>query len=158
MAADAVETTSNQLIKNGETIACLKENNYRAETGGIIYYSTLPPETKRKRSTKQIFTGVLYWIPEATYTLNALNLEALKSINGNFLPKGSAILPNSYSKTAGFISIVEDDFELGIKPGELYQLNGQQRDTIIKRNRFVKISFLGKKDLSNYSDIFLAIS
>ena len=145
----------NQLIKNGETIACLKENNYRAETGGIIYYSTLPPETKKKRSTKQIFTGVLYWIPEATYTLNALNLEALKSINGNFLPKGSAILPNNYSKTAGFISIIEDDFELGIKPGELYQLNGQQRDTIIKRNRFVKP---GEKLFSNTNLIVQKLS
>jgi DNA-directed RNA polymerase subunit beta' len=43
----------NELLKHGQTIACLKENAYRTETGGIVYYSTTYSDNKKKRSTKK---------------------------------------------------------------------------------------------------------
>jgi DNA-directed RNA polymerase subunit beta' len=43
----------NEALKHGQTIACLKEDNYKTETGGIIYYSTVSPGNKKKRSTKK---------------------------------------------------------------------------------------------------------
>ena len=68
----------NELLKQGQTIACLKENAYKTETGGVIYYSTVEPESKKKRNTKKLFAGFLYWVPEETHQLSSTNFENLK--------------------------------------------------------------------------------
>ena len=126
----------NQQLSHGQTIACLDDKTYRTETGGIIYYSVSNFGHKKKRNTKKIFTGSLYWIPEETHQLRSVNFENLKITSGSFIQKGTAILPNIFSNTAGFVEIDDYNSELVIKPGELYQIN--ETDSIEKNNRFVK--------------------
>merc|ERR1711934_185624 len=81
----------NEPITHGQTIACLKEDNYRTETGGIIYYSTLYVGNKKKRNTKKIFNGFLYWVPEETHQLNSLSLEQLKVKSGDFVKQETSL-------------------------------------------------------------------
>ena len=129
----------NESLKHGQTIACLKENVYKTETGGIVYYSTDYPRSKKKRSTKKIFTGFLYWVPEETHQISSDDLETLRiTTNGNFVKKGVNILSNIRSKIDGFIQIDEQNSELVIKPGELYQINDNYKKQHEKINRFVK--------------------
>jgi len=113
----------NELLNHGQTIACLKEDLYKTETGGIVYYSTIEPRNKKKRSTKKIFTGFLYWVPEETHHLSPSNIEKIKHKDGTFVTKGEQLLPNLFSKIAGFVQVDELNSDLIIKPGELYQLN-----------------------------------
>ena len=128
----------NELIQHGQTIACLKENAYKTETGGIIFYSTIYPGNKKKRSTKKIFSGFLYWVPEETHQLSSSNFEKIKFKDGNFITKGTEILPNIFSKIDGFLQIDENSSELIIKPGELYQITRHQKIQGDSYNRFVK--------------------
>jgi DNA-directed RNA polymerase subunit beta' len=128
----------NELLKHGQTIACLKVDNYKTETGGIIYYSTAYSPNKKKRNTKKLFAGFLYWIPEETHQLNSSLIEKIKVKNGNFVSKGTNILPNISSKIDGFIQIDKQNSELIIKPGELYQINTDQKNIFHKYNRFVQ--------------------
>ena len=128
----------NELLRHGQTIACLKEKAYKTETGGVVYYSTAYPGDKKKRSTKKIFAGFLYWIPEETHQLDSSDLNNFKVKDGNFVTKGTLILPNRRSKIDGFIHLNGHNSELVIKPGELYQINSHQRNEIDKCNRFVK--------------------
>ena len=133
-----LEVKQNEPLKHGQTIACLKEDVYKTETGGIIYYSTIYPGNKKKRSTKKIFAGFLYWVPEETHQLNSLNIEKVKVKNGDFITKGTTILPNIFSKIDGFVQIDHQNYELVIKPGELYQINELQKTKISKCNRFLQ--------------------
>ena len=128
-----------EILKHGQTIACLKENIYKTNTGGMIYYSTESPNNKKKRNTKKIFKGFLYWIPEETHQLKSLDLENLKIKDGSFVKKGTTLLPNITSKIDGFIQVDEYDSELIIKPGELYQLNRLKdyKSLAYKSNRFI---------------------
>ena len=130
--------SQNELIQHGQTIACLKENVYKTETGGIIFYSTIYPGNKKKRITKKIFSGFLYWVPEETHQLSSLNFEKIKLKDGNFITKGTEILPNVYSKIDGFVQMAETTHELIIKPGELYQITKEQKNQVESYNRFVK--------------------
>ena len=130
----------NELLKHGQTLACLKEDIYKTETGGIIYYSTASPlpGNQKKRSTKKIFTGFLYWLPEETHQLGSLGIEKINFKAGNFVTKGTTILPNVFSKIDGFVQLDENNSELVIKPGELYQITESQKNSIDTFNRFVK--------------------
>ena len=128
----------NELLKNGQTIACLKENLYKTETGGIIYYSTISLGLKKKRSTKRIFTGFLYWLPEETHQLSTSDIEKIKIKDGNFVKKGTKITPYISSKIDGFVQIDKYNSELIIKPGEFYQIHKCQENLFEKCNRFVK--------------------
>ena len=128
----------NELLKHGQTIACLKENIYKTEIGGSIYYSTVFSENKKKRSTKKIFTGFLYFLPEETHQLNSLDIERIKIKNGSAIKKGTRILPYISSKTDGFLFLDTSNLELTIKPGELYQIKNPEAKLIEKCNRFVK--------------------
>ena len=126
----------NEALKHGQTIACLKEDNYKTETGGIIYYSTVSPGNKKKRSTKKIFTGFLYWIPEETHQLGSSNLSKLQISDGAFIKKGTTVLPNVVSKIDGFCQINEQNSELVIKGGELYQVTENQKQSLDTTPRF----------------------
>jgi DNA-directed RNA polymerase subunit beta' len=128
----------NEILKHGQTIACLKENIYKTATGGIIYYSTAFSNNKKKRNTKKIFKGFLYWIPEETHQVKSLDSITLKVKDGSFIKKGTNILPNITTKIDGFVQIDEYNSELIIKPGELYQLKTHENYLINKDNRFVK--------------------
>lgn len=128
----------NELLKHGQTIGCLIEDNYKTETGGIIYYSTAYQGNKKKRNTKKIFAGFLYWVPEETHQLNSSILEKSKITDGSFVTKGTTLLPNVHSKIDGFVQIDEDNSELVIKPGELYRIDKSYGISINKNNRFVK--------------------
>ncbi len=128
----------NESLKHGQTIACLRENVYKTETGGIVYYSTVSPGNKKKRSTKKIFTGFLYWVPEETHQLNSSTISKLKFKDGHFVTQGTTFLPNISSKISGFIQVDEHNSELVIKPGELYQIDKYKQTSFDKNNRFVQ--------------------
>jgi DNA-directed RNA polymerase subunit beta' len=128
----------NESIKHGQTIAYLKEDSYKTKTGGIIYYSTAYSENKKKRNTRKLFTGFLYWVPEETHILTSLIMEKIKVKNGSFVSKGTTLLPNVFAKIDGFVHIDYDNYELIIKPGELYQISTPLKIKISKCNRFVK--------------------
>jgi DNA-directed RNA polymerase subunit beta' len=128
----------NEILKHGQTIASLQENTYKTETGGTIYYSTAYLGNKKRRSTKKIFAGFLYWVPEETHQLTSFSIENIKVKNGVFITKGTNVLPNIYSKIDGFVHIDDQNSELIIKPGELYQVTGLFKDKVNKINRFLK--------------------
>ena len=128
----------NETLTHGQTIACLVEDNYRTDTGGIIYYSTTTPSTKRKRSTKRIFTGSLYWIPEETHQLSSLEIENLNVTQGAYIQKGARLFGNTISNIAGFVQIDEINSELVIKPGELYQVHKNLTQLQTFNNKFVQ--------------------
>ena len=110
-------------VKHGQTIASLIETTYRTETGGVIYYSTKNLKNNKKRKTKKLFTGVLYWIPEETHSLSSLEVEKLKTKTARFVKRGTRILPNIISQVDGITQLNSANSELIIKPGELYQLD-----------------------------------
>ena len=126
----------NQQVVHGQTIACLEDNTYKTETGGIIYYSTANFTNKKKRSTKKIFTGSLYWVPEETHKLSLTNLEEIKIRSGDFVQKNTYISPTIFTRVSGFVDIDEANSELVVKPGELYQV--EEIANSEKVNRFVK--------------------
>jgi|TARA_B110000971_G_scaffold221985_1_gene272243 DNA-directed RNA polymerase subunit beta' len=128
----------NELLKHGQTIACLEEDTYKTETGGTIYYSTTSNNSKKKKSTKKIFAGYLYWVPEETHQIGSSNLEKLKVKDGNFITKGTTLLPNTFSIIDGFVQLDKTNNELNIKPGELYQVSSQQMGKADRINRFVE--------------------
>jgi len=126
-----------ELLKHGQTLASLKDDAYKTQTGGILYYSTANPKNKKKRKTKKLFTGSLYWIPEETHQLSPIDLENLKIKDGTYLKKDSFILPNLVSNVSGIVQIDLSTSELIIKPGELYQLN-DEIDLFDKSSRFIE--------------------
>jgi len=128
----------NELLTHGQTIAFLNEESYKTETGGIIYYSIESNNSRKKRSTKQIFKGSLFWVPEETHQLNSVDLEQIKVQDGSFIPKGTNLFTNINSNVAGFVQIDENNSELTVKPGELYEINQFHLNSTDKFNRFVK--------------------
>jgi DNA-directed RNA polymerase subunit beta' len=65
-------------LKHGQTVAVLLDDSYKTKTGGIVYYSIIQPTNKKRRQTKQLFTGSLYWIPEETHQLTSTSIENVK--------------------------------------------------------------------------------
>jgi DNA-directed RNA polymerase subunit beta' len=55
-----LQVKNNESLKHGQTVAFLKENKYKTESGGIIYYSTVFDGYIKKRSKKRKFSGSLY--------------------------------------------------------------------------------------------------
>jgi len=125
-----------ELVKNGQTLASLKDDVYKTETGGILYYSIAPSKIKKKRKTKKLFTGFLYWIPEETHQLNSNELSKINLRSGNYLRKDTPILTGITSKVSGYVTIDTNNSEIIIKPGELYQINDDV-NVIEKTNRFI---------------------
>jgi len=130
---------NNEQVTHGQTIACLNEDTYKTTTGGIVYYSTDPITSKRKRSAKRIFTGSLYWIVEETHNLNGVDTELydIQIVDGTYVTKGTEIFPNILASISGFIHVDEYNSELVIKPGELYQITGLPLSSTKRENRFL---------------------
>ena len=140
-----------EVLKHGQTIATLVDDSYKTETGGVLYYSTAHPKTKKKRKTKKLFTGFLYWIPEETHQLDQAELENLKIKDGSFVKKDTSLLPNVVSQISGIAYIDVTTSELVIKPGELYQLS-EDIEVFDKTNRFVNP---GEVIFHKTTDIFI---
>ena len=130
----------NKVVKSGETIAILKDNSYRTKTGGIITYSLERQNNiKKKKNTKEIFSGYFYWIPEEAYELkNTFSFNLLKVKNGTFIKANTEILTNIFSKGNGLLQINEFEQQLTIKTGELFNLSNLKIETFDRSNRFVK--------------------
>jgi DNA-directed RNA polymerase subunit beta' len=127
-----------ELLKHGQKIASLAEELYRTQTGGVIFYSKIQNNNKKKRVTKKLFTGSLYWIPEETHQLSFIGSENLKIKEGSFVKQGTEILPEVFSNIEGFAHFNETTSELIIKPGELYKINNSQAKELNKINRFIE--------------------
>ena len=128
----------NTTLEHGQKLASLIDKTYDTETGGILYYSTDQIRFRKKRTAKKIFTGSLYWIPEETHKLNSININDIKVKNGAYVKKNTQLLPSIYAGIEGIAYINELDFELIIKPGELYRLDSLQHTPEEKYNRFVQ--------------------
>jgi len=128
---------NNDILTHGQTIACLEEETYKTQTGGIVYYSTDLGSTKKKRSAKRIFTGSLYWIPEETHQLSSTDIESLKVKNGAYVSKDTELLPNLKTSLSGFVQIDTENSELILKPGELYQTQNNLLNDGERESRFV---------------------
>jgi DNA-directed RNA polymerase subunit beta' len=123
------------MLTHGQTLASLNEIDYQTETGGIIYYSIDVATNKKKRNTKQLFKGTLYWVPEETHKYDPKKITVKE---GSFINKGSAIDPNTISNIDGFIFFGQEGSELIIKPGELYEINKAELNYGSQENRFVQ--------------------
>jgi DNA-directed RNA polymerase subunit beta' len=125
------------ILNHGQTIASLKDDAYQTETGGVVYYSINTQKNKKKRKIRKLFTGFLYWLPEETHSLNSTDQELLNLKEGEFIEKGTVLLPNVSSNLSGIIHFDNSNSELIIKPGELYKLNDQV-SLFDKTNRFIE--------------------
>jgi DNA-directed RNA polymerase subunit beta' len=127
-----------ELLKQGQKIASLTEESYRTQTGGIIFYSKVQNNNKKKRVTKKLFTGSLYWIPEETHQLSFVGVENLKVKEGSFVKSGTQVLPDTFSSLEGFAHLNDVTSELIIKPGELYKINGPQAKEFNRLGHFIE--------------------
>ena len=131
-----LEVNPDKTLHFGEVFAILVDNSYTVKTGGFITYSLeLSQKGKKRKNSRKLFTGSLYWVPDEVYNLNIFPFQNLKVKNGSFINPGTEILSNVFSKKGGFVQINEITQELTIKPGELFKINAGAID---KTNRFVK--------------------
>ena len=127
-----------EFLTNGQTIAVLKDDIYQTQTGGIICYDINDNNNiKKRRSTKKVFSGSLYWIPEETHILNPSLLNSLLVKPDTMIKAGSELWPGSYSKLSGLVQFDDVTQELVIKSGELFLINGE-----FTRKTFEKSSFI----------------
>ena len=127
-----------ELLKHGQKIASLTEESYRTKTGGIIFYSKTQSTNRKKRVTKKLFTGSLYWVPEETHQLTFIKSETLKIKEGSFINQGTEVLPGIFSNTSGFAHFNDVTSELIIKPGELYKINELKSNDFNRTSRFIE--------------------
>ena len=126
---------NNTPLRQGQTIAQLIDDTYHVKTGGIVYYSTDPLPSKKKKPQNRIFNGSLYWVPEETYQLNE---EYLLISEGRFITKGTKISTNQTATISGFCERTNGDCEIKIKPGELYKISDNQFTSLNKINYFAQ--------------------
>lgn len=134
-----LEQQPDTTLQKGDIIATIDETNYRTEVGGIITYSLDNISGKKKKSLRNIFSGLIYWIPEETHSLEDSDLEWLQTFQrSRMVVSGTEVLPGIFSKVGGFVHIDELNHELVIKPGELFNVSTLEQTHISKTNRFVK--------------------
>ena len=135
-----ISLKSNSILKDGDVLAVLIDNSYKTSSGGIVVYDLGKPQqnTKKKR-TKNLFSGYVYWIPEDTYKpMNTLHFDHCKYKNGTFVKKGSEIFSNVSAKLEGFLQIEEKNQEITIKPGQLFKISPIADLNFSTSNRFIK--------------------
>ena len=134
-----LKVKNKDFLTNGQTIAVLNDDLYKTQTGGIICYDLDETKSnKKRRSTKKVFSGFLYWIPEETHVLNSSLLESLKIKLDNLIQKGAEIWPGNHTKLGGLVQFDDLTQELTIKPGELFLLNDQSLKKKLDKNYFIK--------------------
>ena len=143
-----LEVRHNDRLYDGQTIALLEDNSYKTETGGTVAYNLDKKfATKKRKSTSNLFSGSLYWIPEETHYVKTPNLlEKLKIKNGIFVPKGTEILPKQFTKVSGILQTNFVTQEIIIKPGELVKLSEANLKLLPRINGFLKP---GEKIINN---------
>ena len=129
-----LEVQPNTRVKSGDTIGTLIDNEYKTKTGGIVTYTLDNVQhTKKKKDTKKIFSGYIYWIPEETHYSS--DVSNFKVKNGKYISKGTEILPNIFSSIGGLVQIQASETKLTIKSGEILRFGkGKLKDV----NRFIK--------------------
>lgn len=159
----------NEILEEGQTIAVLKENRYKTETGGIVYYDLEPPTyNKKNRVVKKVFSGFLYWVPEETHMYKVSIRDDIKIKHNTFIEKGAEIWSGNYSKVGGLFQIDDLNQILTIKPGELFYIDDLQKKKISQANKFIKageilldniivqrLSYLEIVEINELSYIFL---
>ena len=143
IANEGVEKTFQFIVKDreflthGQTIAVLNEDSYKTQTGGIICYDiNESSNSKKRRSTKKLFSGSLYWIPEETHVLNTSLLSNLSVKPDTVIEAGAELWLGSYSKLGGLVQLDEVTKELIIKPGELFLLHDEQSKKQFTKSKF----------------------
>ena len=127
-----------EFLTNGQTIAVLKDEIYKTQTGGIICYDIDKNRYGKKRtSTKKVFSGRLYWIPEETHILNSTVLNSLLVQPNTVIKPETELWPGTFSKLGGLVQLDSVTQELVLKPGELFIINDD-----ITRSKFEKSSFV----------------
>jgi DNA-directed RNA polymerase subunit beta' len=136
----SIDVSPQQILKNGDVIATLIDNQYKVETGGFVTYSLDSPKiAKKKKSVKALFSGYCYFIPEETYyTKNTLVFNTLNLKTGDIVEAGSELFQNVFSKTKGYAFINEADGEICIKSGELFDITGLTLQPNERIDRFVQ--------------------
>lgn len=126
-------------LNSGQTLAVLKDDRYKTQTGGIVCYNINENVSlKKRRTTKKLFHGLLYWIPEETHVLNPSILENLNVYHNTLIRPGTELWSGNFSKLGGLVSLDELTKELVIKSGELFLLKDQSLKDRFSTNRFVK--------------------
>jgi DNA-directed RNA polymerase subunit beta' len=129
----------NDVLKNGQTLAILEDDNYKTQTGGIICYDiTANHQTKQKKSTKKVFSGSLYWIPEETFALKSSLFDNLLVKERTIITPGSEIWPGTFSKLGGLVEVDTVTQEVIIQPGELFRINDNLTKKEYEKGRFVQ--------------------
>ena len=129
----------NEFLTNGQTVAVLDDDSYKTQTGGIICYDINEHrQLKKRRSTKKVFSGSLYWIPEETHILNQSLINTLLVKPGSVIKAGVELLPGNYSKIGGLVQLDEITQELVIKSGELFAINDDRIKKAFEQSSFVK--------------------
>jgi len=134
-----LKVKNNDVLKNGQTLAVLKEDSYKTQTGGIICYDiTANQQTQQKKITKKVFSGSLYWIPEETFTLKSSLLDTLLVKDGNTIAPGSEIWPGTFSKLGGLVEIDRVAQEIIIRSGEVFRIADTSTKKRYEKGRFVQ--------------------
>ena len=77
------EVNPDKTLHFGEVFAILVDNSYTVKTGGFITYSLeLSQKGKKRKNSRKLFTGSLYWVPDEVYNLNIFPFQNLKVKNG----------------------------------------------------------------------------
>ena len=128
-----------EFLTHNQTVAVLKNDIYKTQTGGIICYDINEHKTvKKRRSTKKVFSGSLYWLPEETHALNSSLLNSLLVKTDTIVKAGSEIWPGNYSKLTGLVQLDDVTQELVIKAGELFSINDTGAKKKFEHSSFFK--------------------
>lgn len=115
------------VLKQNQIIAVLKETSWKTKTGGIVCYDINQDKLDKKvRRIRKIFSGLVYWIPEETYSLTPLLFRTLSIKINDVIKVGCELWPNRYSTLGGFVQLNNFDYELIIKSGDLFILGNDK--------------------------------
>nr|YP_001019102.1 RNA polymerase beta'' subunit [Chlorokybus atmophyticus]Q19VA0.2 RecName: Full=DNA-directed RNA polymerase subunit beta''; AltName: Full=PEP; AltName: Full=Plastid-encoded RNA polymerase subunit beta''; Short=RNA polymerase subunit beta'' [Chlorokybus atmophyticus]ABD62242.2 beta'' subunit of RNA polymerase [Chlorokybus atmophyticus]WKT05594.1 RNA polymerase beta'' subunit [Chlorokybus atmophyticus] len=119
-----LELSSDLKVKRDQVIGKLVTEAYLTSTGGIVKYSGILVERYDpiKKGYKVLKGGILLWIPEETHKVKRSTVRLFIE-DGDYIPKGTKLLPNVVSKHAGLVNISQTNDlydEITIKPGEIY--------------------------------------
>lgn len=116
------------VLKQNQTIAVLKGTSWKTKTGGIVCYNINQEKSSMQvQRIRKIFSGLIYWIPEETYSLTPLLFRNLSIKFNGVVKVGCELWPNRYSKLGGFVQLNNFDYELIIKSGDLFILGSDKR-------------------------------
>ena len=133
-----LNVANKEFLSAGQTIATLKEDIYKTPTGGIVCYDIEGNiNSKKRRNTKKVFSGSIYWIPEETYVLTTAISDNLKIQVDTIIEPNTELWPGSFSKLGGLVCFDDVTKELVIKNGELFSLAPEIHDQF-EFGRFVK--------------------